>query len=273
MLEYLWKNAQPTTSIDLEPTTKPTINASDILPENYPTRRIIGSKVTDIKNLTAEEVVNKISQGKRFKVKDVTKDVNRLYGTGGSVIINPPICLNLPDLMLEFMHVAKQSSLGTADTITVYQWFKTDIGVGYAPVAWIISNKTVVSFAKKMLGNNPLADNVILVTEEEINIHIHGNRLFAGWTVPIKLQTAKTVLPPACLILESYGNLHSVGYTLLSGRFNAVRTVVEKNFYEAFVTFMHPQSKYSGPGTDGFFCRDYISTMYPEPAQPPQTTV
>jgi hypothetical protein len=38
---------------------------------------------------------------------------------------------------------------------------------------------------------------------------------------------------------------------------------MEANFFDAFVTFIHPASKYSGPGTDGIFTRDLIMTKYP----------
>jgi hypothetical protein len=37
----------------------------------------------------------------------------------------------------------------------------------------------------------------------------------------------------------------------------------ECNGFEAFVTFFHSSSKYSGPGTDGFLARDAIQTVYP----------
>jgi hypothetical protein len=45
------------------------------------------------------------------------------------------------------------------------------------------------------------------------------------------------------------------------------KSEIEENFFDAFVTFMHPSSKYSGPGTDGCFARDYILTN-----TPPQTS-
>jgi len=37
---------------------------------------------------------------------------------------------------------------------------------------------------------------------------------------------------------------------------------VQSNYLNAFVTFMHPKSKYSGPGTDGLFFRDVVATTY-----------
>ena len=45
------------------------------------------------------------------------------------------------------------------------------------------------------------------------------------------------------------------------------RNRLESNGFDAFVTFMHPASKYSGPGTDGFFIRDLVLTMTPPKKQ------
>jgi hypothetical protein len=41
------------------------------------------------------------------------------------------------------------------------------------------------------------------------------------------------------------------------------RNKTEINGFDAFVTFTHPASNYSGPGTDGFFIRDLVVTMTP----------
>ena len=51
------------------------------------------------------------------------------------------------------------------------------------------------------------------------------------------------------------GNPKTEAYTILQpfgGKFSA-----KQNGFDAFVTFMHPSSKYSGPGTDGFLVRDF----------------
>ena len=50
-----------------------------------------------------------------------------------------------------------------------------------------------------------------------------------------------------------------VDYALPSG----TKINFEANSYEAFVTFYHPASKYSGPGTDGTIGRDVVITIYP----------
>ena len=66
------------------------------------------------------------------------------------------------------------------------------------------------------------------------------------------------MLPPASVLFEGYGKIVSgvTKTTVPSGR----KVTTEYNGLEAFVTFFHPSSKYSGPGTDGLLARDAITT-------------
>ncbi len=66
---------------------------------------------------------------------------------------------------------------------------------------------------------------------------------------------------PGCIIFEGYGNVKSSSVTVINS--SGVKIDKEQNWFDAFVTFMHPSSKYSGPGTDGLFARDLIVTMTP----------
>lgn len=261
MLDDIWRNAQGPPAITFESPNEPYSCDSDILAENYPTRKMLGLRVVDIKRLTEKEVIAKIIHGKKLHVKKPEKDIHRVYSTAGSAIIHPPSYFNLPDLMLEMAQIESQSSLGAANVLTVYQWLNTEKGVGYAPVAYILTNAKAFEPSKQLYKNTPAGGNVHLVKEDELQIRIHGNTMFAGWTFPIPLYPRENVLPPACLTLEGYGKVHPVGYTMLT--YYGAKSTVEKNYFDAFVTFMHPRSKYSGPGTDGFFCRDYIVTLQP----------
>jgi len=112
-----------------------------------------------------------------------------------------------------------------------------------------------------MMATTPAGQNIRLVKKDEVQIRTHGNTLFAGWTKEIPLLSSKHILQPACILIEGYGQLKTDTYTMLypSGH----KIVVERNGCEAFVTFFHPKSKYSGPGTDGFFARDFVATTYP----------
>jgi hypothetical protein len=72
----------------------------------------------------------------------------------------------------------------------------------------------------------------------------------------------ETLLPPACILIEGYGNVKTEAYTIVQpsgGEFKA-----KQNGFNAFVTFMHPSSKYSGPGTDGFLVRDFFGEITPQ---------
>ncbi|MGZ4851408.1 MAG: TrmB family transcriptional regulator, partial [Candidatus Bathyarchaeia archaeon] len=258
MMDDMWRNAQDPPAITFETLSEPYSYDSDILAENYPTRKMIGLKVVNIKRLTEKEVITKIIHGKKLHVNNPEKDTHKIYSTGGSAIIHPPSYLNLPDLMLEMAQIESQSSLGAANVLTVYQWLNTPIGIGYAPVAYILTNAEAFEASKQLYKDTPAGGNVHLVKEDELQIRIHGNTMFAGWTNPIPLFPRKVALPPACLTLEGYGKVHPVGYTTLT--YYGAKSIVEKNYFDAFVTFMHPRSKYSGPGTDGFFCRDHIVT-------------
>jgi hypothetical protein len=101
---------------------------------------------------------------------------------------------------------------------------------------------------------------VQLARRDELQIRVHGNTMFAGWTVPIPLFPTQDILPPACILIEGYGDAKTSAYTIIgpSGGFTA-----RQNGFDAFVTFMHPSSKYSGPGTDGLFVRDFVGEFTP----------
>jgi hypothetical protein len=100
-----------------------------------------------------------------------------------------------------------------------------------------------------------------LLKKDELKVKIHGNRLFAGWTVPIPLLPPKYILPPGCILFEGYGKIKSVSSKII-GPLNR-RLTYEENILDAFVTFMYPSSRYHGPGSDGLLHRDLILTSYP----------
>jgi hypothetical protein len=98
-----------------------------------------------------------------------------------------------------------------------------------------------------------------LAKKDELPIRVHGNTMFASWPVPIPLYPPQYILPPACMLIEGYGDVKTEAYAIIQptgGKFSA-----KQNGFDAFVTFMHPASKYSGPGTDGFFVRDFVGDI------------
>jgi hypothetical protein len=143
----------------------------------------------------------------------------------------------------------------------VFLWQKTRKGEAFVPVAVAYENPKNEAIFKRILAGTPAGQNVQLVKEDELQVRIHGKTLFAGWTVPIQLFPREYVLPPACLLIEGYGDVKTRGRTAIHD--SGFKSETEGNLFAAFVTFIHPASKYSGPGTDGVFTRDLIMTKYP----------
>jgi hypothetical protein len=112
-----------------------------------------------------------------------------------------------------------------------------------------------------MMKGTPAEKNIHTLKKDQIQVQVHGNTLFAGWTVPIPLLPEKTVLPPACILVEGNGESRTSGYTLLFP--NGTKCEVEGTSFDAFVTFIHPATKYSAPGTNGVLVRDYMTKNIP----------
>ena len=217
--------------------------------------------VEENEEITEKEIVEKIFKAKKIPVKNISTDLHMMYASGGSAIVHPPKNFNLPDLMFEIQHIDKHSGFGQGDALVVFLWLKTPKGYTFVPAGGLGDNPKGVAFRKAEFGGFPAEENYRLVKKDVLQVHVHGNTLFIGWTVPIPLLPPRYVLPPACLLIEGYGDVKTKGYTtvMLSG----FRNKTELNGFDAFVTFMHPASKYSGPGTDGFFIRDLILTINP----------
>jgi sugar-specific transcriptional regulator TrmB len=264
-LNDIWKKAQTTSTIKPKSTFDPLGRAVIPLPERSLLKKGSGITLIDIKppgTLTEKEVLNKIVNALKFPVKEPSKDISRLYASRGKAVIHPPDYFHLPDMIISATHAEKQSTFGGGDHLMVFVWQKTPKGYAYVPVT-IVAEESFEGQAilEMMLASTPAGQNVQIVKRNELQIRIHGKTLFAGWTVPIQLFPPHYVLPPACLLIEGYGDVKTGGYTLMHA--SGFKSEVEGNYFAAFVTFIHPASKYSGPGTDGVFARDLIMTKYP----------
>jgi sugar-specific transcriptional regulator TrmB len=265
-LNYMWKNARAPSAIPLESiidlSPKPTINT---VPEGVPPhlKKMPGGFVDRMEEgkVTEKEILNKILTAKKSPVLP-SKDVGKAYGSLAGAVIHPPVDFNLPDnMVIHVYRMEKQSALGEEDAIAIYLLRKTPIGHVYVPVAVVGNNPNTHGFWKLQMAGSPAERNVQLVEKDELQIRIHGKTLFAGWTVNIPLLPPRYSLPPACLLIEGYGDVKTVTYTTpVPSGYN---TFWETNVFRAFVTFFHPSSKYSGPGTEGFFIRDFVATTYP----------
>jgi hypothetical protein len=178
-------------------------------------------------------------------------------------VINLPDHFNLPKIMLQAAHVESCSSLGGGCHLIVFSWLKTPAGHAFVPVAILLTHGSpqAQAYFEMFFAGTPAVQNIQLVKNDELQVRVHGNTLFAGWTVPIKLFPPQGILQPGCLIVEGYGDIAASGSTVVFP--SGVKAEMEGNYFGALVTFMQPSFNYSGPGTEGFFARDYIMTKHP----------
>ncbi len=264
-LNDLWETSQAPSTVTLESIVGPNGPAVFPIPANDQLNKFHGNiTVVDVKPpgaITEKDLLNKIINAQRIITKNPAKDVSRRYASMGLAVIHPPDRFNLPDMMIEAVHVDKQSSFGPGDYMVVFLWLETPKGHAYVPVAVAGEPLNAYELIRRTYEGSPAGKNIQRVEKNEIEISVHGNTLFAGWTVPIQLCPSKYILPPACILIEGYGSVKTRAYTILAP--SGFRHMVETNYFDAFVTFIHPSSKYSGPGTDGILYRDHIATNYP----------
>ncbi len=262
MLDDVWKNALPpsaATAQSIENTAKENDLPKDGRFNEY--KKSLNITHVSYDQLKEKDIINKIIEAKKQAPrKAFSKHIDTFYGSTAIAVIRPPEYLNLPRMIIQVGRFEKQSSFGGHDEISISSWLDTGNGFAYVPVALICDNPRLWAHRKQLCASEPVAQNVQLVRKQELQIGVHGNTLFAGWTVPIRLFPPPTILPPCCILFEGYGELKTkVMETRQVGR----KQIFESNTYEAFVTFFHPSSKYSGPGTDGLLSKDMIVTTYP----------
>jgi hypothetical protein len=136
--------------------------------------------------------------------------------------------------------------------------------MSYLPVAFVTDNPRGYKFRKAMHKIHHNTEVAKLVKKDELKVQPQGNKLFTAWTMPIPLLPPKYILPPSCIMFEGYGKIKSYS-TKVIGPLNR-RITYEENILDAFVTFMHPSSRYYGPGSDALLHRDVIMTSYPPPS-------
>jgi len=259
----IWTSAQPPSAKTLESVIGP--YGSPLFPiPKADLRSKLFYKVIDFKppgTMQEKDLVNKIIHAKKIIPKDPFKDVSAGYGSFAVGLIHLPDRFNLPDMVIQAYRHDKQSSFGAGETIIVYLWLETPRGHAYVPVALVDDNPNGRIAWLLMLKGTPAEKNIHTLKKDQIQVQVHGNTLFAGWTVPIPLFPGKYVLPPGCMLFEGYGESRTAGYTLLFP--NGAKCEMEDVSFDAFVTFVHPATKYSAPGTDGVLVRDHISTNIP----------
>ena len=273
MLNEIWKNASPTSADNLKSMFGTDIRCVAYFPGAirgpgpYGTFLSLPSDPAKKGDYWPIEIVDEDPSGKMTE-QDVLNEIMdaqktppknqrcRIYSSQAIAIIHPPDFFNLSPLLIRIHRIEKYSTFGEEDVIIINLWLETPKGHAYVPVAVLSDNPNAQAYWKRQFASSPAGQNVQLAKKDELQIRVHGNTLFAGWTVPIPLFPSQYVLPPACILIEGYGDVKTAAYAIIQpsgGKFKA-----KQNGFDAFVTFMHPSSKYSGPGTDGFLVRDFI---------------
>jgi sugar-specific transcriptional regulator TrmB len=261
MMNDVWKKARSPSNITIESIIGTYEYTARSLPKN-PWKKVHSATITEEKQgiLTEKDVLNKIINVKKIPAKGLSKDMCVLYGSLATAVIHPPEFFNLPDMIITAYHIDKQSALGAEDMLMINLWLETPEGHDYVPVATVGDNPKAVEFRKAAFVRVPTGHISQLVKKEELQVRVHGNTLFAGWTVPIPLFPPTYTLPPACILFEGYGELKTGAFKIQTP-WGSRTQLYEFNGFDAFVTLFHPLSKYAGPGTDGLLCRDVVMSV------------
>ena len=210
------------------------------------------------RKITEKDVIEKIKNEKKLPIRNSGSwsKVVRFFGYKGLAAIYPPANSALPDMIIGVIHHDEDSTFGNENWVYVNMIQKNEKTFDYIPIAIIQDNAKSIPFRKKVFEGYPVADNIMLVEKNEIQVRVKGKTLFAGWTKPISLGFLNYTLPAAFLLFEGYGDIRSGIYTntALSGR----RQEIWHNSYDAFCSFFLPQLKHVGSGTEAFFERETL---------------
>jgi sugar-specific transcriptional regulator TrmB len=265
ILKNLWKTSRAPSKVTLESITNPpksTLKTRST--PHYTFKRIHAPALVEeekpSEKFTEKDIFNIHIKAQRFPNTNFSGGITRTYGHVGHAVIHPPSKLNLPELLFIFIHYEKYSRFGAEDVLQVLVGQKTPSGYGYLPIVFMADNPEALDFQKNALVGLFHKDKFQLTKKDEIQVQMHGNALFCGWTMEIPL-TQKYTLPPGSILLEGYGDVKP---NVLEMRYpSGYKLWNVYNGLEAFVTYFHPSSKYSGPGTDGFIFRDTVIEMHP----------
>jgi sugar-specific transcriptional regulator TrmB len=214
---------------------------------------------------TQRDVLKKFAEAKRNASKNWLNtnwsDTMCFLGARAFATIHPPEHFRLPDMTFVILQDDEASTFGAENMLKVFLKSENQNNANYQLVAHVQDNPKSMAYRKAKLAGFPGGENIILVEKNQLNIRVHGNTFFAGWTIPIPLLPTKYVLPPSCILFEGHGKVRS-------GMFNNFLPSKRKqdiwyNNLEAFVTFFHPSSKYIGPGTEGSIDRESVQISYP----------
>jgi len=261
----IWKTAQIPLAITMDSTNNLIIDPKRF--SNTPTGEYMANLegVTHLKDQSSfngfaeKDVIDMIMNAKKGKLKKTSKKVIRQYGTTGRAIIRPPKIFSLPEIAFNIYHFDKHSTNGAEDSMIISVSHNTSNGKAYFPAAFIGDNPKALDFIKIMFKHLIPDRNCVLAEKDELQMRVHGNNFFCGWTRSISLSEG-VMLPAASILLEGYGNIRTSAFSV--GYPSGYRMDQVGNYLESFVTFFHPTVKYSGPGTDSILGREIIMEFY-----------
>jgi sugar-specific transcriptional regulator TrmB len=173
-------------------------------------------------------------------------------------LIHTPTHLNMPDMLFDIHHFGEPTD-EKSNWMSIYLWLKTRKGYAFVPTVVVLSRGRKDRIAsqfeninKSLFAGTLAGKNVLLVKEHEFQMLKQGNTLFVGWTVPIPILPEKLLLPPSFLLFEGYGSPKHCKNCVVTASDWKITT--ENDSSEAFVTFISPSARYTGPGTDGRLC-------------------
>ncbi len=234
MLNSLWEGASSPSTVPID------------------TLRSPRHEIEDPKSVAAFAASMKIFQ------TDIWEKAEKVRGTVGNVLIRPPSHLGIPEMKMFAFHYDKDSLFGEGNSLYINLRLKTPKGYDWVPAAGIETREKAMVPSKAIMLGTPASRNFQLVKPDELQVRKQGSTLFVGWTVRIPLPPAAHILPPACMLFESYGKPNHVLKSLPIGSFISM---YEYDSYDAFVTFLDPSWKYSAPGTNGSLCTNVVGAV------------
>jgi len=266
-LNNLWRKARAPSPIMLKSIIQSSPEAS-ALDESYisgserpnnPYTKIAFPILRTPGEITENEVLDKMLNPEKYAAKNSFREEVVFYGKFAEAVIHPLEHLNLPEMIIQVWNLTEKSSFGAEKWLLVLLQLDTAKGKAFVPVASVQDRVVDLDFREKFVSRSPAIRKIQVFDKGEFQVQTNGNILFAGWTKPISLYLGKYILPPSCLLFEGYGKTKSGVIKAFAG--SSFAQTWEYNGLEAFVTFFHPSSKYSGPGTDGRLGREIIITQ------------
>lgn len=249
----------------IEPNALSQLNEKSVHSTLDNTKLVIDKKYAQAEKLSEKSVLTKIAKEKKLVKNQNTKwfETIRIFGIRAFAMIHLPEHFDLPKMVIGILKNSGKSTFGSANVLMLMAWLKTPKGFKYVPVTIVQDSNDLESIASKRanLKGTPASENILVFDNNELNIHVKGKTLFAGWTKPIPLGSLNKSLPPCCVMFEPYGEVKPGMFTSFfpSGRKHEVWYLT----YDSFVSFFHPEEKYVGSGTDAFFDIDALQIMYP----------